>query len=124
MKKIAFIVTFLLLAKPILPLLDYWVNYEYIANELCENQAKPELECNGKCHLKKELAKAASEDTSTSKDKKQIEKQEIETLFFHDVFQFETKKITHFTPEITTYYFNNYYHLNSSNIFHPPSCIS
>ena len=72
MKKIAIIITFLLLAKPILPIFDYWVNYKYIAKELCEKQDKPEIECNGKCHLKKELAKASSEESSNSKDKKQI----------------------------------------------------
>ena len=58
------------MVKPVLPVLSYFVNYEYIANELCENQDKPEMECNGKCHLKKELAKASSEENSNSKDKK------------------------------------------------------
>lgn len=124
MKKIAIIVTFLLLAKPVLPVLDYWVNYKYIANELCENQDKPELECNGKCHLKKELAKASTEESSTSKDKKQVSKQEIEILFYQETFQFESKKIPVVFTETPTYYFNNYFHLNSSQIFHPPTSIS
>ena len=44
--------------KPIFPVLDYIINYDYIANELCENKAKPELKCNGKCHLVNELAQA------------------------------------------------------------------
>ena len=123
MKKIAIIVTFFLLAKPILPLLDYWVNYKYIANELCENQNKPELECNGKCHLKKELAKAATEENSTSKDKKQVSKQEIEILFYHEAFQLESKNISIVYTETPTYYFNNYFHLNSSQIFHPPTSL-
>jgi hypothetical protein len=123
-KKIAIIITFLLLAKPILPVLDYWVNYKYIANELCENQDQPELECNGKCHLKKELAKAATEESSTSKDKKQVSKQEIEILFCQETFQFESKKTSVVYTETATYYFNNYFHLNSSKIFHPPTSIS
>jgi hypothetical protein len=122
-KKIAIIVTFLLLAKPILPLIDYCVNYKYIANELCENQDKPELECNGKCHLKKELAKAATEENSTSKDKKQVSKQEIEILFYQEAFQFESKNISIVYTETPTYYFNNYFHLNSSQIFHPPTSL-
>jgi len=46
--------------KPILPAVEYVVLYDYIKNELCVNKSKPELECNGKCHLKKELAKAAA----------------------------------------------------------------
>ena len=117
-KKIVIIVTFLLLAKPILPVLDYWVNYKYIANELCENQDKPEIECNGKCHLKKELAKAATEESSNSKDKKSLNKQEIEILFYQEVFNFESKNIIIASVETMSYYFNNYFHLNSSKIFH------
>ena len=33
----------------------YVLNKDYIAVQLCENRAKPELECDGKCHLKKVL---------------------------------------------------------------------
>lgn len=106
-----------------LPLLDYWVNYKYIANELCENQNKPELECNGKCHLKKELAKAATEESPNSKDKKQVSKQEIEILFYQEAFQLESKNINIVSTETRTYYFNNYFHLNSSQIFHPPTTL-
>jgi hypothetical protein len=123
-KKTAIIITFLFLAKPILPLFDYWVNYKYIANELCENQDKPKLECNGKCHLKKELAKAATEESSNSKDKKQVSKQEIEILFYQETFNFESNNISIVSTETSTYYSNNYFHLNSSQIFHPPTSIS
>lgn len=52
--------------KPILPAVEYVVLYDYIKNELCVNKNKPELGCNGKCHLKKELAKAAA---SSGKEK-------------------------------------------------------
>ena len=97
------------MAKPILPLFDYWVNYKYIANELCENQDKPELECNGKCHLKKELAKAATEESSNSKDKKQVSKQEIEILFFQETFNFESKNISSVSVKVPTFYSNNYF---------------
>jgi len=46
-----------MLAKPLWPVVDYMVNYDYIVNVLCENKDKPEMECNGKCHLGKELSK-------------------------------------------------------------------
>lgn len=51
-----------MLTKPFWPVLDYVANYDYIVNTLCENKDKPELECNGKCHLSKELAKEAGTD--------------------------------------------------------------
>ena len=45
------------LIRPIVPLLDYGLNYEYIAEVLCINTDKPELECNGKCYLTQEIQK-------------------------------------------------------------------
>ncbi len=35
----------------------YQLNYDYYANELCENQDKPELHCDGKCYFARQLAK-------------------------------------------------------------------
>lgn len=48
--------------RPIMPFLDYMVNYDYIAEALCENRDKPYLECNGKCYLEKELAAAGHDN--------------------------------------------------------------
>lgn len=33
----------------------YLTNKEYVAKNLCENKEKPQLKCNGKCHLAKRL---------------------------------------------------------------------
>lgn len=45
------------------PYLEYSLNYTYISEVLCVNKEKPELHCNGKCHLNKELKKAANEES-------------------------------------------------------------
>jgi len=45
----------LVIVQPILPIIDYLVNYNYIVNELCENRDKPVLACNGKCYLEKQV---------------------------------------------------------------------
>ena len=37
--------------RPILPVLEYVVDQDYIAEFLCINQDRPELECEGKCYL-------------------------------------------------------------------------
>mgnify|MGYP001627757595 CR=1 FL=1 len=50
----------ILLTKPLWPVVDYIVNYDYIVNVLCENKEQPEMECNGKCYLSKELAKEST----------------------------------------------------------------
>ncbi len=43
--------------RPIQPCLEYVLNQDYIAEFLCINKDKPELQCNGKCHLVKEIEK-------------------------------------------------------------------
>lgn len=45
----------LAMVKPLMPIIEYYANYDYIANVLCENRDKPYLECNGKCYLQKQL---------------------------------------------------------------------
>lgn len=41
--------------QPIMPLIEYETNKEYIASVLCENRNKPEVACNGKCYLNKKI---------------------------------------------------------------------
>ncbi|WP_303318831.1 hypothetical protein Q4Q34_05090 [Flavivirga abyssicola] len=43
--------------RPIQPYVEYVLNQDYIAEFLCINKDKPELQCNGKCHLAKEFGK-------------------------------------------------------------------
>ncbi len=82
------------------------------------------MHCNGKCHLMKELAKAAETENPKSSDKKEnISIQEV--LFFKEIksftivsfgFQLKTK--------INTSYLNLYSYLNTNSVFHPPTYIS
>lgn len=47
----------LALVGPVLPVLDYVINYNYIVSELCVNRDKPVLACNGKCYLQGQMSK-------------------------------------------------------------------
>jgi hypothetical protein len=65
--------------------LDYQLNKDYIAQNLCVNKAKPKLHCNGKCQLSKKLAEEHKNNTSGTASYKEIGnsiycKQEIEEL--------------------------------------------
>ena len=125
MKKVVLIVIFAMILKPILPVLDYIVNYEYISKVLCENKAKPTLKCNGKCHLMKELAKASEDEKPIKSDKKDNSKQEIEILFFSESNNISfPHNIGRNKSNINTNYSNNYNYLNSVFVFHPPTIIS
>lgn len=43
-------------------LASFALNRKYIAEKLCENRAKPQLECLGKCFLKKQLKKLEEQE--------------------------------------------------------------
>lgn len=47
----------LVLVQPMLPVVEYLINYDYIVNTLCENKDKPILTCNGKCYLGDQVEK-------------------------------------------------------------------
>jgi hypothetical protein len=113
-----------MLVKPILPVLEYVVNYEYISKVLCINKDKPKMQCNGKCHLMKELAKASDAEKPLSSDKKGTTPI-LDVLIFEEIKSFEIVPVCFATKEkINPYYSNLYFHLNSTSVFHPPTFIS
>jgi len=123
-KKIVFIILIALILKPILPVVDYIVNYEYISKVLCVNKAKPMMHCNGKCHLMKELAKAAETENSKSSDKKQNTPIQ-EVLFFKEIKSFSIVSFSFSTEsKINSSYLELYSYLNTNSVFHPPTIIS
>lgn len=124
MKKIVFITLIALILKPILPVVDYIVNYEYISKVLCENKDKPKLKCNGKCHLIKQLAKAADAENPKSSDKKQNTPIQ-EVLFFKEIKSFSIVSFSFSTEsKINSSYLELYSYLNTNSVFHPPTFIS
>lgn len=122
MKYLFAIIAFLIFLKPIIPVVEYVVNYNYISKVLCENKAKPQLKCNGKCHLMKELAKEAESQKPSSNDKKTTTVQEVEVLFCNEIKPFIVRQI-YFQDTIlaTDNYVNLYFHLTSCAVFHPPT---
>ena len=50
--------------------LDFELRKEYIIHNLCENRFKPQLHCDGKCYLAKQLQKVA-EDNARNETQKQ-----------------------------------------------------
>ena len=95
------------------------MNYEYIAKELCENKAKPELECNGKCHLKAELAKASEENIPASQESKS--NIILELLFVETIPEFKFNRIYVEKHQVSISYSRLYFRLHSTSIFHPPT---
>ena len=112
-----------MLLKPVLPVLEYIVNYDYIVKELCVNKAKPEMHCNGKCHLMQELAKAAEQQKQDS-NRKSLQ-HDAEILFYEAFSDFcFSQPVIIPAVENETVYNNLYSHSNTVSFFHPPIFIS
>lgn len=100
------------------------VNYDYISTVLCINKDKPEMHCNGKCQLMKELANAADDDKPISTNKK------TNTNTLNDLFVQEVNEYVFMTANkpvqyiLNFNYINLYSHLEIYSIFHPPIFIS
>ncbi|CDF77783.1 hypothetical protein BN863_710 [Formosa agariphila KMM 3901] len=109
-----------LLVKPLIPLVEYAAFYDYIKNELCENKEVVEMQCNGKCHLAKEVAKM-SDSPENGSDKKQVS---IETMvvFYQKISEHVVTPIVFYSnkEQISSEYNLNYSYLNLDAVFHPP----
>lgn len=105
--------------RPIQPYVEYVINQDYIAEFLCINKDKPELQCNGKCHLVKQLEN--QEQNKTNSLKISLENYPIGFVNIVKIHPFQvlvsSKKST------STYYkalLNNNY---STSEFHPPDLV-
>jgi hypothetical protein len=102
--------------------LDFELNKEYIIQNLCENRFKPELQCNGKCYLAKQLLKVAEDKASKEADRQeQSFKKLLEETFHHENVVF-----TQIFNGVTFLVHNNYSYKTSTystlvtSLFHPP----
>lgn len=77
-----------LVFKPLLPFLDYQINRDFIAQNLCEKKNDPIPICGGTCYLNKELKKA-SEGSESSKSQLNFSKLISETCFYSTQFVFK-----------------------------------
>jgi hypothetical protein len=101
-----------------MPLIDYTVNYNYITKNLCENRAKKEMDCKGKCYLAKELSKSSQNSAKQA----QLELSVFSELFtvkdifiVRDVFNFNLEN------QKQNSYLSSFYNFSlDSRIFHPP----
>lgn len=121
---LAIILLLLISLKPILyvgELAYFQLNIDYIIETYCINKDKPELECNGKCHLTTQLAKldASSEDSNAPKT---INTKEIFTLVFLSENIFHTLKDSQeiVVKKVVNSYTETYSFLTVSSCFKPP----
>ncbi|WP_417940900.1 hypothetical protein [Flavobacterium sp. RS13.1] len=63
-------------------MVHFKLNQKNIEQEFCVNRARPELQCHGKCHLKKELEKSDSTDLELTSIGKKIDMTWISNIEF------------------------------------------
>ncbi|MGS2738469.1 hypothetical protein [Sinomicrobium sp. M5D2P17] len=104
------------MTKPVMPVVDYLVNEDYIAEYFCVNKDRPELQCNGQCYLARQLKKQ-QEDKKQGIPSIQLKEYPIGFVNILEIpvsVLFTTRKknadyINHYTEEI------------NFSVFHPPS---
>lgn len=110
-----------MLTKPLWPVVDYVVNYNYIVNVLCENKDKPEMHCNGKCHLTKELAKEAGAEDKNPFSSKTLKTEIPQFIISENITEYTFASETEITSfENIGYKPNLNSSLLTSKIHHPP----
>jgi len=87
-----------------LVMFEFYLNQEYVAQNLCVNRDKPQLHCNGKCHLRKQL----NEEEKRDQDNPERRAENKSEIFYHPSFA-----IAAITPAYTL--------LN--RIYNNPACI-
>lgn len=82
-------VTLIMLVRPLWPVVDYIVNYDYIVNVLCENKDKPELNCDGKCYLAKQLAKESEDERKNPFEQRQTHMEQVQPICFQSLMDLD-----------------------------------
>jgi len=121
MRILGFFIILIMLFRPLLPILDYVINYDYIVNEVCINRDRPELKCNGKCYLMQSLAEQAEREQDEKKGALH-DRYELMLLFHEPIFQVYSFKLMEGKTRLSVpiSYKNSYCFLFSEKHFRPP----
>ncbi|MCG2794258.1 MAG: hypothetical protein L6262_12005 [Weeksellaceae bacterium] len=112
-------IIFTIALRPLMPFVDYAVNYHYISQKLCENRSRPQLLCKGTCYLKKEIAKTTENQAKNASQSTILGFSDpfiIQETFLFDSLNkddYRSSKVVSEQPFIDT---NSFY----AKIFHPP----
>ncbi|GHC48191.1 hypothetical protein SAMN05421855_101252 [Ulvibacter litoralis] len=103
-------------------ILYYELNIDYIIETYCVNTDKPELQCNGKCHLSKQL-QLVSQETNDSEGNliTNIISESFFPVYFQseDTINFDTSLLTIVRLQ-NFYYSENYAYKLDYQLLKPP----
>ncbi len=107
---------------PASPVIEYLINKDYIAKNLCVNKDQPKSCCKGKCHMVKQLQKT---NPNTENDSKKTNNR----IQFKELNEFIIDTPAHhylaiISIRLVTYYLLKAEQLTCSAIFVPPKLSS
>jgi hypothetical protein len=97
-------------------IVDFKINQDFIAKVLCINKEKPELKCNGNCHLKEKLSDKPLENQEAPPRVQQREIVQFITATESLGINYFPGKTVQKAVYINPLYVGEY----NSNVFHPP----
>jgi hypothetical protein len=96
----------------------YFANKEYITNVFCENKAKPQMACNGKCYLSKQIK---LQEEKENKLPATILKNIKETILFCSTIHIEIPSLDFTFKSLTIPSYKLKFYLSPlASIFQPP----
>lgn len=107
------------LLRPMMPFVEYALNKNYIAKNLCENRFIPTMHCNGKCHLMKQLQKATDTNPAQPQSIPNYMEQEVSGAYLlGEAISLQAPHAQ--ISEEEFFYSNLYRHQPLVSVFHPP----
>ncbi len=98
-------------------MVHYFLNKEYYVTVLCENMDKPELHCEGKCHIEKTLQ--INQEEKGEQTVPPLSEISIENLFIVNISSFDLNLTIEKTSHHSLYKIGEYPDQYFSH-FHPP----
>ena len=106
--------------KPLLPIVEYVVNYDYITKVLCVNKENLVMGCDGKCYLVSQLAKAS--DFEKPITDKRIVVKDFEIIFYQAIPEIVLSPLYLLHKTTANFnYCNRYASICGTAVFHPPT---
>lgn len=114
---LSFLFVFYLVLRPLVPLLDFAANYDFISKNICENRDQPEVLCNGKCYLVKEIQRFSDNQIHDSaKTQFSLESFVVDRIIYCAESFIESEK----QLQSASLSQNLYHYLFFQEVFHPP----
>jgi len=114
---ISIFIIFTIALRPVLPLINYAVNYDYIVKNLCENRNIPQSTCKGKCYVAKELAKTEKQSNTNQT----VKISGLDVFIPHEILSFsDNSQFSVLNKNSGSHHINFHTSEYFSRIFHPP----